>query len=529
MTGRQLRVVVFGLLAAGGAAACRGGGDAPVASLLETRGRVERAEGEGWRGAVVGDRFAIGGAVRTGGEAGARLRLEAGAIVRMGENALLRFQRGSLRGASAAEVRVERGAAEIEPGGGSELALVTSAGRTRIERGAHVRVRAQEDGVVLEVLVGRAVLLKPDGELAVEAGFGVRLRIGGALIETIDLKVGAAILEPLAPEAAPPVAAAPGAAAYAAGADPTHARAQAASAASAAAAAAASAAAAAHPTRSAPDRADVTIGAGESAVMHDAKSSLWVRLRFDHLCPGEGSVETGRPEHGGERLIGVGAAVLRLRTGKEAYRVRCAGDPASAKPRDSGVLSLVRDSGEVPLPARVGANVIDADGRRYTILYQSRPPALTLVWPAAPAGVKDLELHVQSPSGTRTLPAKDARYRLASGSLAEGIHTWWYATKDGRESARTTIALRFDNTAPTAQFFKAAPAAGGDGAGAVAVDGVTVPGATVSAAGKPIDVDEHGRFRAALAPLAGDSAVAVRLEPVRGHVHYYIRRRPDER
>ena len=63
----------------------------------------------------------------------------------------------------------------------------------------------------------------------------------------------------------------------------------------------------------------------------------------------------------------------------------------------------------------------------------------------------------------------------------------------------------------------------------VPVDGVTLPGAAVTAAGKPIDVDENGRFRAAVAPLAGDSAVAVRLEPVRGRVHYYIRRRPEER
>ena len=229
---------------------------------------VERADGEAWQGATVGDRFAIGGAVRTGGGAGARLRLEAGAVIRMGENALLRFQRGNLPGASAAEIRVERGAAEIEHTGGSELTLVTAAGRTRVERGAHVRVRAQEDGVVLEVLVGRAVLLKPDGDLAVEAGFGARLRIGGALIEKIDLKVGAAIIEPVAPKAEPVVAVAP---ADVAAPDPAAAAAQAAAAASAGAAAAASAAAAAHPTRSAPDRVDVTIAAGESAVMHDAK------------------------------------------------------------------------------------------------------------------------------------------------------------------------------------------------------------------------------------------------------------------
>jgi len=527
VTGPRARLVVLGLLwALSGAAACRGGaGEAAVASLVETRGGVERADGDAWRGATVGDRFMIGGAVRTGGGAGARLRLEAGAVIRMGENALLRFQRGNLPGAGVAEIRVERGAAEIEHGGASELALVTAAGRTRLERGAHVRVRAQDDGVVMEVLVGRAVLLQQGGEVAVEAGFGARLRIGGALIEKFDLKVGAAIVEPLAAKDEPAVAAAVADARIA---DPVGAPAgQAAAAASAGAAAAASAAVAAHPTRAAPDRADVTIAAGESAVLHDGKSSLWVRLKFDHLCPGQATVETERRGRTGEALIGAGTAVLKLRTGKQPYRVRCAGDPAKGPPRASGVLSLVRDSGEVPLPARVGANVIEADGRRYTILYQSRPPALTLVWPAVPAGVKELELNVQSPSGTRTLPAKDARHRLASGALAEGTYTWWYATKDGRESARTTIVLRFDNTAPTAQFFKAAPAADVDGA--VAVDGVTLPGAVVSAAGKPIDVDEHGRFRAALAPLDGDSAVAVRLEPVRGRVHYYIRHRPEVR
>ena len=136
---------------------------------------------------------------------------------------------------------------------------------------------------------------------------------------------------------------------------------------------------------------------------------------------------------------------------------------------------------------------------------------------------------MQSPSGTRTLPAKDARHRLASGSLAEGIHTWWYATKDGRESARTTIAPALRQHRADGASSSRRRTAPPIGAGAVAVDGVTLPGASVSAAGKPIDVDEHGRFRAALAPLDGDSAVAVRLEPVRGRVHYYIRRRPDER
>ena len=149
-------------------------GDGTVASLVETRGLVERADGEEWRGAA-GDGFAMAAPFApAAGQRAPAARSRGGHP--HGENGLLRFQRGNLPGARAAEIRVERGAAEIEHGAGSELAVVTSAGRTRIERGAHVRVRAQEDGVVLEVLVGRAVLLKPDGEVAVEAGFGVRLR-----------------------------------------------------------------------------------------------------------------------------------------------------------------------------------------------------------------------------------------------------------------------------------------------------------------------------------------------------------------
>ena len=110
--------------------------------------------------------------------------------------------------------------------------------------------------------------------------------------------------------------------------------------------------------------------AGESAVLHDRKSSLSVRLRFDSLCPGQGTVETGHPERTGEQLTGAGTAVLRCAgqaTVSRALRRRS----GEGNPRASGVLSLVRDSGEVPLPARVGANVIDADGRRYTIFIRA--------------------------------------------------------------------------------------------------------------------------------------------------------------
>ena len=261
--------------------ACRGRGpDAAVASLLEARGLVERPNGEAWRSTGAGDRFGIGDAIRTGGGSSARLRMDGGAVIALGENGRLRFLRGNLPGTGASEVQVEQGAAEIEQNAGTGLAVVTAAGRTRIEGGAHVRVRAHDEDVMLEVLLGRAVLIGPEGDLAVEAGHGVRLRIGGALIEKIDLKVGRAVVEPL-----PPTRAAAGRRAGAGRAPPQPAPAE-----------PDGVAVPTRPTRSEPEGVDVTIPAGESAVLHDAKSSLRVRLRFDHLCPGEGTVETGISE-----------------------------------------------------------------------------------------------------------------------------------------------------------------------------------------------------------------------------------------
>ena len=209
--------------------------------------------------------------------------------------------------------------------------------------------------------------------------------------------------------------------------------------------------------------------------------------------------------------------MVRLRAGKFVYRLRCAGD----KKVRSAMLTLRRDSGNVPLPKHASANTLEADGRRYTVLYQTRPPVLILTWPTAPAGSKDLDLHLVGAGGDRTVNASTARQTLPSGALSEGVFTWWYTTSDGRSSPKTGLQLRFDNTAPTAQFFRP----GGDAApGTIVIDGVTVPGNRVSSGGIPLSVDKHGRFRDALRPLPGDDAVAVRVESAPTGVHYYVRR-----
>jgi hypothetical protein len=529
--GRRRSLVVFAaVLGLTPGTACRR--QATVATALEVAGIAERASGGGaWSAAPAGTAFAIGDTLRTGAASRARLALVGGGVIRVGENARLRFQRGALVGQQAPDIAVDLGAAEVE-GPASEMSIVTVLGPARVERGARVRVRADGQTTSLEVVVGRAVMVESGQEVAVDAGHGVRIHIGSPEIQRFALRVGEAVVE--GEGTGPGTAGGPPADAGSA------ARATAANEATDAAGAAGAAEpppAAKPPSsdqgpraaRAEIGRADITLTAGESATVHDGRPPAAVRLRTNAVCPhGEAIVELGGHGRRHERFTGTEAVVVRLKSGSTAYNVRCAGDGARAKPRASGVLSLRRDTGDVPLARRAPLDVIDADGRHYTVLFQTRLPLLTLAWPAAPRDA-GLELHLASADGERVVEGASPRRPLPSGTLREGTYTFWYRTADGKQSPKTSVSVRFDNAAPTAQFFRAPPGAGNGSPRAIAVDGVTVDGAKVSVGGQPIAVDGHGRFRFEAAPLAGDEAVAVRLEHPRTGVHYYVRRRSQAR
>jgi hypothetical protein len=338
-------------------------------------------------------------------------------------------------------------------------------------------------------------VLATAGELVVNEGQGARIKPGDGRPERYRLVLGAPVVEvPPAAPAPPPAPAAPAAAAVPPPEDD-------------------------RPARAANGRADVTLEAGEGGTVHVAGKALALRLAFDRLCPGEASLEVKR-HHDVRALTGSGALVLKLRPGTLRYQLRCAGD---AKPRATASLTLKRDSGDAPVARRAPVNVLDADGRRYTVLFQTRLPALTLGWAAAPSGAANVTLHVESSAGTQTFSTPTASKQLASGALPEGSYVWWYTTGDGRASVKTTVNVRFDNAAPTAQFFPRRSGNDATEAGMVAVDGVTIDGAKVSAGGRSLPVDDRGRFRAEVAPMTGDDAVVVRLEHPRTGVHFYVR------
>jgi hypothetical protein len=274
----------------------------------------------------------------------------------------------------------------------------------------------------------------------------------------------------------------------------------------------------------APGVADLTIPAGESAVVHDQRGKTAVRVDFATRCPGEGRIEiaaTGRSFRRVRALsTGTGSAIVFAARGANYYRVRCTGEGAATEAATGGTLTVRTDAGTAPLPQRTTHNVLVADGRTYTVLYQNRLPRLTFRWPQAPraAGVK----FTLKPAQGRSIELSVARpeHTLESGEVREGTYRWWFEA-GARRSPESTLRVDFDNAAPTASIARSPTDAGPNGK---EIRGVVVEGWTVSINGKPVPLDRHHRFGAPAPATVGDEAITIRLAHAKHGVHYYLRR-----
>jgi hypothetical protein len=487
-----------------------------VAHLREPRGLVDAERAGSWRPAKAGAAFGAGEAIRTGRDSAARLEFVNGRKFRLGENALVRFVAGILP--ENPMVALELGDAELE--GDGALSLLTPRGPVRLDPGTRMRIYAGEVDARYEVLVGRAVLGEGKDEVVLQAGDGLAITFGSATMERYQVQIGEALVEDedVAPSASDPAeltAEPEGLAAAPEGKD-----------------GAASAIAAGDKDRGArepataeespqPSTADVTVPAGESAIIHGQHVPVFVRVRFGGACSDLGVVEAGPrgSRRNVQRLSGRGSAVLTLTAGVYRYRLLCNGAAAAG-----GTLIVRRDAGTARVPRSPPVNTIEADGRKYTILYQNHLPSLTFVWPDPPAG-SGFVLHVQSGEKVKTFDADTARHRLASGALGEGEHQWWFTSSQGRSSPRTPLAIRFDNAAVTAQVQTPPDGIRLGDQNEVEVAGIAIQGSSVAVGGAPLPMDPQGRFRGRVpGPSSGERAISVRLEHPRSGVHYYIRR-----
>lgn len=280
-----------------------------------------------------------------------------------------------------------------------------------------------------------------------------------------------------------------------------------------------------------PDRADFSLDAGVSATIHDPHPPTALRVRFPGACPGPAVLEIARGDSFRRQrtmVQGTGAAIVALPAGHHRYRVRCMGD--SGEVADAAVaegrLRVRRDSGTRPLPRTAPHNTVDADGRRYTVLYQNRLPAITFRWPEAPAA-DSYQLTVR-PARGKTLTERGARARrtLASGRLSEGEYQYWFEAggkAGGKASPHSTLHIDFDNAAPSGYLQSPRPGARWNG-DTVLVSGATIQGWTVSVGGRTLPLDHQRRFSSPVTRAPDESGIAVEFHhPTRGR-QIYLRR-----
>jgi hypothetical protein len=484
---------VLGLLAA--LAGCDRNSRLAQISAMQGPDRAVEAEHQGaWSRARPGMALYSGDAVRTAADAWASLRFTSGREVRLSERSLIRL---GVDAASSVHVAVELGQADIE--GDGPLAVRTARGLARLDPGTRMSVKVASGRSQYEVSFGRAVMGEGADVLVLGSGDGVALQIGSAQVERYRIEVGSAEVEP----APPPT---PVATADAGAADDS------------ATAAATPAPASRKPA--VPTSFDVSLPTGESAIIHGRQTPVVIRLELQPPCPAGGSVtlgEGGRP--GRQRAEGRDQALFTLGSGSWSYRYQC-----ERQELRRGTLTVRRDAGTERLPRVAPTNFIDADGRRYTVLYQSRLPSLTFGWPDAPPA-PGYTLHVESKGRTRRYPVNAARLRLASGALSEGTYQWWFEAAAGKSSRRTTVTVRFDNAAVTAQVDTPRDGVRVTPGDEIEVAGVAIEGSTVAVGAAPLEVDEQGRFRGkARPPAANERSIAIRLAHPKSGVHYYVRR-----
>lgn len=396
-----------------------------------------------------------------------------GAVVRGAAETMLHFPTsdGSVRVAGASEVRLAPGSLELVQGS----AEAEGGAATRIELPGGVLVLAGAAGSSSARVEVRA---DGSGSVAVLAG-SARHEAGGSTVtlaapDTLDL--------------------APGGASAATGDD------------------AAADGATAGASAGADGPASVICAAGESIVVHDPSGGA--RLRFEAASDcGEASWRfegRGHPPN----ATSSSPVVVSLRPGTVRYRVECSGGGEA-----SGSVRVDRDSGRAVVPRTAPRTVVDADGRPYSVLYQSLLPEIVLRWPRAPAG-GHYEIEVHRGGATRRVSTSSPTHTFASGELSEGTHTLTFRASDGSSSPATSVRIRFDNATPVATIRSPIPS---DPLGAMTrVEGIAAEGASVSVGGVAIPVLDGGRFEGDV-PVPAGGCISIRVAaPGRG-VHHHVR------
>jgi hypothetical protein len=485
-----------------------------VADLVELSGSMVRdfaAHPGQWLVARRGDEFWLGESVRTGANSRARLNLRSGGALRMGAESLIRFLPGNAR---VDRIRMETGEAEIDSPD-QEAVIETEIGTARLEQNTSLRMSHRPDGAFeIDVLIGRAKIER--GERSIEvlgAGQGISLEVGGAVIEWRGKEPSKGKDEGVHDA---------GEIADAGSTDAQHDGGE-----SIDSGSWIDPGLRARILKRAPRDAELTVTVGESAVIHNPQGTTAVRFAFDQVCPGEGLVElagrNGTYRRPVAQSIGTRSAILAVSNGVHPYRFRCVKDGTlSPMATESGRLLVRRESGAAMLPLFPPKNVIDTDGRKYTILYQSHLPDVTVRWPDAPSDGRKYTLEVTGPSGKQSYDSTEPSWAFPSGALGEGSYTVVFSAGAGSRSLDTPLRIEFNNASPNAQIREPREHAAVAGM-SLRVVGTAFEGSRVTVGADELPLDAHQRFNGDIALSEGQRTIAIRISHHKQGTHYYLR------
>lgn len=481
------------------AGACRRQ-SAPLATLERANGSTERDRRDAvgrWEKAARGATFTVGDGARTGADSRALLRLFDRSALELSPKTLVRF----LDRASApkgAVLDVEMGEATLEAGDHA-LELGLEIGVARLDAGSKVRLLRTSEGTRLEVMIGAAYIHDDKRTFELRVGDAVDWVRGGKPVLVPRASESASPEKP--PSPLPSSSAVPSETALddasSSNLDATGGRAP------------------------GPVVVDLLASAGDSFVVHDPRPPTAVAFSVP-ACPSGAVLTIESGKKGARETIGSGRVSAEFSQGTHRYSVACldAGKSLGASVA-RGTLSVIADGGLRKLAKTAASSSVDTDGRRYTVLYQSLLPKLSVRWPNAPAAAS-YTLSVRSKQGTRVLSSTNASYTFDSGALAEGEHALSFEA-DGRRSRETSVVIRFDNAAPTATLSSPTDASFAPGS-SVLVSGSALPGWSVAVAGRELAQDEQNRFSEHVSAPASERALAIRFSQAGRGVHYYLRR-----
>jgi hypothetical protein len=269
-----------------------------------------------------------------------------------------------------------------------------------------------------------------------------------------------------------------------------------------------------------PSYFDFRITAGESLTIHDPRPPTALQFQFGGKCAGGGIIELDKDARFRTAKISAGkeAANVSISSGGWHYRLRCTTNGNEGPAVASGRVAVTRDDGRRALPKLPPSNPIEADGRTWTVSYQSVIP--TLVISMKGTGSK-FRLHLAQGGNDQTFDASKPSVTVPGSRLKEGTYTYWFDRDGVKQDKISTLKIDFDQTAP--QVYIESPANGRAWSGDLDVRGAVLPGWTAAVDGITIPIDGQRRFSAKVGTPAG-TALAIKLSHPQRGVHYYLRR-----